>query len=408
MSNGFLDDYLLYNSNNEAPRSYHLWSAFAVLASAASRRIWIHQGYFLVYPNLYICLVGKQGARKTTAKDQAYDMLREALKDELPVSAESMSKEAITQFMAADPQIRKYNCPKTNEALEYRPFTIFCTELKNFLSINPVVMLDFLTTIYDRNYYDVITKNKGTDTIMRPSVTFLACETPEWITERLKQQVISGGFSRRVVFVYELKRERKIAFPSVSVEMAQAYARCVAHLKKLWSLVGEFTWEPDAKVFYEKWYNSLEIPSNPLMAGFYESKHVQALKVAMLLAVCKSDMRLILTRDILVEAISYLNMIEPNMAKLADGYGGNKLAAPGVRAVEIIEAFGGEMKRSELKGKMWNDLQGRDFDEVIRHYVESGLLVEATKSNPANPEVKIKYLLTPAKAAEVKKKQEGK
>lgn len=372
----FLKDYLHYNSSNECPDSYHIWTAFCVLSSAVSRRVWIHQGYFLVFTNLYVCLVGKQGTRKTTAKDQGYDLLRTALKDEVPMAAESMSKESITQHMSKDEQMRSFRDPSSELPLEYRPFTIFSTELKNFLSINPVNMLDFLTTIYDRggSCYDVITKNKGSDEIIRPHVVFLSCETPDWIRDRLKQNVISGGFSRRVNFIFELDRKKRIAFPEVLQSQKDAYARMVEHLKYLWSVSGEFTWEADARTFYKKWYDDLVIPKdNPLLEGYAESEHIQVLKLAMLLSVCEYErpIRLVITKPLLELAMEIVNSIKPNMLKLSEGYGSNKLASPSNKLLEMIDLNGGFMPELTLKKLMWNELQGRDFNEVIQHYYDT-------------------------------------
>ena len=367
----FLKDYLHYNSGNESPENYHIWSMFAILASAVSRRIWVHQGYYLVHPNLYICLVGSQGGRKTTAKDQAYDVLREALHEEVPVSAESMSKESMTQFMSKDENMRVYKDPVSNQPIEYRPFTIFSTELKNFLSINPITIIDFLTTIYDRKFYDVITKNKGTDVIVNPNVVFLSCETPEWIRERLKQQVISGGFSRRMIWVYETEERERIPFPEVTMEQAKCKERCIAHLRKLWSLVGQFDWTPDAKAFYGKWYKELRISDDPIMAGFDRSVHIQLLKISMLLECCKTDMKLVLQQQTLELGLELIDKIRPNMLKLSEGSGLNKLAGPGQKIIDWVRGAGGHLPEMTLKKEVFRDLGGRDFNEVLYHYLET-------------------------------------
>jgi len=35
----------------------------------------LNHSYFNIHPNLYVCLVGRQGFRKSTAKDIARDLL---------------------------------------------------------------------------------------------------------------------------------------------------------------------------------------------------------------------------------------------------------------------------------------------------------------------------------------------
>src|SRR5271165_697451 len=125
----FIDDYLLYNIGNEAHEKFHLWAALSVLSSVVSRKVWTRKSdprkpelgnYMWVKPNLYICLVGEQGNRKTTARDVAYELYKYICPDAV-VTAERMSPEAITKFMAEDENLRYYEDPVTKERVEYRP-----------------------------------------------------------------------------------------------------------------------------------------------------------------------------------------------------------------------------------------------------------------------------------------------
>ena len=231
-------------------------------------------------------------------------------------------------------------------------------------------MIDFLTTIYDRKFYDVKTKNKGDDTIKNPNVVFLSCETPEWIRFKLKDQIISGGFSRRMIWVFE-KREKRIPFPRVTDEMKNAYVRCREHLQKMWSVVGEFKWEDEAKEWYTYWYNNIKPPEDPLMEGFYESIHIQLLKVSMLLALCDPKFPLLITKPLLELGLEQIERIIPSMSKLAEGSGADKLSQPKARMLEIINANGGFMPEMTVKKIMGNDLIGRPYDEVKNHLIQT-------------------------------------
>lgn len=391
-----IKDYLFFNEGNEAPRNYHTWVFLSVMSTLVGRKVWInrapegHKAYSMLFCNLYGCLVGSQGARKTTAKDVGYDLLREVGPD-VPVSAESMSKEAITQFMAQDPQMRTFT-DKNGVITEYRPMAFFVTELKNFLSINPVSMIDFLTTIYDRKFYDVITKNKGTDTIVNPYVVFLACETPEWIINRLKESIISGGFSRRCVYVYELERERRITFPGYNAEQEAALVRVKLHLKALRKVVGEFKWDPEARKFYDHWYQTLKMPDDPLMKGYYESKHDQVLKIAMLLALSEDLVNLILKVDHIKAALIFLDSIEPNMAKLSAGAGRNELAHPTVKLLEKLEQAGGLLPEKTLARLAQADMDPREIWSVFNHLTNTEQWKKFEKEETAPDGTKVKRI----------------
>lgn len=375
----FLDDYLLYNAGNEAHEKFHMWAALSVLSSVVSRKVWTRKSdprqpelgnYMWVKPNLYICLVGEQGNRKTTARDVAYELYKYICPDAV-VTAERMSPEAITKFMAEDENLRYYDDPATKERIEYRPLSCFCTELKYFLGQNPLGMMEFLTAIYDREFFDVIMKNAGTDVLLKPYVTMLACETPEWIKDKLKLRIISGGIARRIIFVYETEEVKRIPFPSVSRASALAMDRCRLHLREVDKLVGEFAWTKEAADFFAAWYIDQKLPDDPTLRGFHRSMDTQAIKIAMLLAVSRHPIEKVITAENLAEAIAMLIALLPNMQKLFSGGGLNKFADPGVRILDFVERAGGFIPQEKLKSLIWSDLGGRDFNEVLQHYIDT-------------------------------------
>lgn len=391
----FLKDYLFYNSGNECPRNYHIWGAFAVLSSVISRRVYLDMQYFLVHPNIYVCLVGEQGGRKTVAKDIAYDLLRECA-PEIPVSAESTSKEALTQFMAAEPQLRTYRDDK-DQLVEYRPLTLFSTELKNFLSINPITMIDFLTTIYDRKFYDVKTKNKGEDSIVNPYVVFLSCETPEWIVNRLKEAVISGGFSRRMIWVYEMGYER-IAKPQIPEGGQAAWNRVKIRLRELKNIKGKFTLSPDADAFYVKWYEGLKLPTDALMRGWYNAKHIQALKISMLLSLCESN-SLLIERAHFEAALTLLDSLEPNLVKLSSGVGRNVLAPHINKIVDILRAAPeGYIPEKKLMQIMQPNMNVEEFYGALKYLKDTD---QVREGDLTVGQVKRKVIMTPEAYAKI-------
>lgn len=383
----FMSDYLEYNTGNEAHQEFHTWAGLTFIASIVSRKVWILRAdprrdlgnYITVIPNLYVCLIGNQGSRKTTARNIALDLLREigplphhsiSYPDEIIIAAERMSPEKIVNFMSQDEQKRSFYNPVKKDHEEYRPFNIFCTELKYFLGINPKGMLEFLTAIYDAKCHDVKTQKGGTEVVLNPCVNFLACETPSWMQDNLKLRVIDGGIARRIVFVYITKEKSRIAFPSVTTESAQAFDRCRKHVKDLLGVAGQFKWTAEAASFFETWYNSLKAPEHPIMEGWYSSKDTLAIKVAMLLACCESPIKLELTKAHLFAAIKLLTNTEANMEKLFGCVGENKLAPIGEKLLECVRANGGYIAKNKLRDLLWSDLKGEDFEAVLNHYKE--------------------------------------
>lgn len=122
----FLTDYLTYTSGNEAPKLFHVWSGLSVLSSLVSRRVWLQQGIFTWYPNLYVVMVGEPGNGKSTALDIAKAVIR-AQKD-VPLAADAMTVQALLRHMSEEgsPCKKSFSllCPHTQIVRRANPVEI--------------------------------------------------------------------------------------------------------------------------------------------------------------------------------------------------------------------------------------------------------------------------------------------
>ena len=372
----FLADYLLYNSGNECQTNYHVWSAISAVAVQLCRRVWVPFEYFDIYPNLFITLVGVQGNRKSTAKDIARDLVVDCFPD-LLLSAAVMSREAICKLLGSEAAIRAYR-DHTGTLVEHRPFAMFLNELKNFISIDPQRMVDFLTDIYDRKFFDVGTKNQGSDIIPNPCINLLACETPEWIADRMKDKLIAGGFSRRMVYVYETGERRRIPFPTIPPGGRDAWVRVAETLKRLQTYCGPFAWTPEAIDWYSNWYLRLRARSAPVISAFYQSKQVQMLKVAMGLQLADRG-TLILERHSLEAAAALIDTIEPGIQEIGLSVGRNELLGATRDVFSTIRFNGGILPEKRLRALMQTNMTPQEIDTTLRHLVSTDQLVQFTK-----------------------------
>lgn len=390
----FLRDYLKYTSGNEAHPVYHQYAALVGLSSIVSRRVWISLGYFDIYPNLYVVLVGPAGNRKTTAMSTCKKLLRQ-LKD-IPFSAECQTKESVVQELATCTRSFKPN--KDSPNIEYHPMTICVTELSQFLGANSAHMVDFLTTVYDQDFYDLKTKSKGHETIIGPYITLLACTTPSWITSYLKQDVISGGFSRRAIFVYETEKAQRVAFPEITDEMADAWVRVVEKSKQLMKIGGEFQWDISAKAWYEDWYNNLEVPTSEVLAPFYESKHIQILKIAMLIAVSESQ-DLVMRTQYLQTALAIIDLAEENLERVFSGMGRNELNAIAKKVLETLHMAAPKYAIPEtvLTNQLFNDANTQEITQILQHLTQADKIVrfQVTKNNKSKIWIALKAKYDP-------------
>lgn len=325
----------------------------------------MERSYQVIYPNLYVILVGPQGNRKTAAKDIAQDLLRSI--GGVQFSCEATTREFLIEQMEKNEVTFMYE----NVLHSYLATMICVTEFKEFLAIDPARIINFLTAVYDQNFFDYGTKGKGVNVLKNPCLNMLACETPEWITERLKDKIVSGGFSRRVLYVHETDHSR-LRVEKLPPECIEARKRCVEWGKKLQHLHGRYVLTPEGNEFYWDWYLNHKIPQEKAsMVGYYESKHTLLLKVAMLLAAAES-MELVITPLHLAKVLELLEIVEANMGRVFAAGGRNELGNAIEKAHEFLKKSKGLVKEKEVEVFIWNDCRDkRERQEVFEQLMRA-------------------------------------
>lgn len=320
-------------------------------------------------------LVGPQGNGKTTSCDFAKKFFTEAY-PELPLGASTQSAEDIVKTMCSEDFARAFKTP-SGEITLVSPYAFFMNEFKNFVAYSPSRMLAFLTDIYDRDKFDSSTIKRGSEIIQNPCLTILACENPDWLIRNLRADVVSGGFSRRVIYVYEIDRAEPKPIISVTPSAIAAKDRVLQRLRDIKDLWGQFQWHESGKKFYIPWYTHKQhnIPDNPLMGGYIGTKHIQLFKVAMLLDFVSDKPMLLLTDDILQRALVFLDALEENMPKLSLSAGRNELAVSMQKILEVIKEAGGYLSERDVKKCIETELTWQETAGVLRHLEETEQLV---------------------------------
>lgn len=389
----FLQDYRIFTSGLEVPPSYHTFCSLVALSALTKRQVWCYKGdYIRVYPNLYVVLVGGPGLGKTTAMEITEDLLHHF---KMPVSAEAVTREKLILDIQTQEGIHDF-LPAGDKYRFVTPYTIFATELSEFLGAGGIGMISFLTDLYSRNLYEVRTKHKGETVINGPFLNLIAGTTPDWITTYLKDDIISGGFSRRCIFVYETSRFGSVPLPKITPAMRDAWTRVVQRSEAIRKVKGPFKWSDDATKFFIDWYPSRLARPDPNLLGYYETKDIQMLKVAMLVALSESD-TLVLERHHMISALELLSLVETNLSRVFQGIGRNELNHATVKVMDMImngpkvpyKLSNGDVVEThaipekKLRAFLWNDVQEFEMNAVLQHLTDSDKIVRtALQSDP--------------------------
>jgi hypothetical protein len=383
MNSNFLDAYEVYASGNEAPPIFHKWAAINALSCAVSRRVFFDQSYFKIYANMYIILVGEPGDKKSTAMALSRAMVQ---KLERPIAPPSATKEAITVLMSSTNEDSKCHVKYIDGTLPVHitHLSFFANEIVTMLSAggNPQGLIEFFTDIYDREAFEVLTKNKGNDIIDAPYITILACMTPEQTGQLLKERLITGGFSRRCVFVYGRSTAEAVPLPELTDEQKEAKVYCLEHLRKVMKAKGQFRLTPDGEKFFREWYlqkhKQLNMPHTAPFKNWLRSKDTMLLKLCMLLDLA-GPLSYHINESLLRRGLKMLDETEKDLNRVFAGAGKNPLAELAFKILlKIEDSQDKRITRKQLLATMYEEGDMDQIDKAIHFLVSTDQIVRGT------------------------------
>lgn len=357
----WLSHYAEYTRESESPDSFHLWAALSVLASAVRRNVWLNQGTYVLYPNLYVILVGPPGkVRKSTTIRLGRRLLFDV--ENIHFGPDSVTREELIRSLA------RISLTAKSAAL-----TIHSTELSSLIEPSGIKMIQFLTDIFDGDVkWRYSTKGQGKDTIHNPVLNILAGTTPTWIADGLPPTVVGHGFTSRVVFVYESDRRYLRPFPKEpDAGLVRDLALDLDHISRI---EGEFVWGPGAKARYEAIYKEIDKanPKDYRVEGFHNRKDIYVLKVAMLLSLAEGDS--LVLRDVdLDAAYAALNLVEESMHKTFSAVGKYEHAADYERILTML-ATDGDLTSEQLYERLYAVGDVQEIARLLDMTISTGMV----------------------------------
>lgn len=313
----FLADYRIYSDGNEAPREFHDWCGLYALSAFCGPRIWFDMGPFNIQPNLYILLVGPPGIRKTTAMNMAKDLCRKVGK--VPMMGQTETRQNLLNWMADDKAGTKFKFDYQGSERRYTQACGFCSEFVNLVMSGgaPTEYISLLTDLYDpQPAYEDKTISRGHKIIPYPYITLLGCMTPNITLGLIRENALSGGFSRRCLYIYADQNGPPIPIPVFTPAQQQALERLIKRGKEIQTLVGKFSLSPEGLELYEALYKLNHIrltkETNPALLNFLQSKTNISLKISMLLSLAEGN-SFIISAEHMDLASRLVDSVEPHI-----------------------------------------------------------------------------------------------
>jgi hypothetical protein len=370
----FFEAYNKYRRDTEPHQHYHLWSAIYGISCLLGRKVFLPQGHYTVYPQLYVIIVGKAASRKSTAINIAKRLIRESSK--VPLAPTSSSREALIDFMAGDVGLVKYSCAGTEYS--YRQACAFANEFDTFVGGTHLnkALITFLTDIWEDGDYVDSTRKSGLKKIENPCFNLIGACVPAWFDSATKGDIITGGLTRRTVFVYEDDIDHLEPWPEgSSATQTEVWPALVAEAKRIGSLVGEIKFTDAAIKLQTKLYEEQMKTKRSVgekVESYYSSRHDLLKKVAMCLSVGFSS-NLVVDVSLVELADALLKRTESRLDTLFRGVGRNELNAFALKVLDAVTKKGPHgANRKDLLRTFSADLSFQEFNEAMDLLTQQG------------------------------------
>lgn len=431
--NGWLKAYREYTAQQESPDTFHLWTALSMLSSTVRRNVWVDQGYYKIFPNLYVILVAPPGVcKKSVAMSIGLKLLRKvggvniesnkmspesliytmsggdftikdkkakgkkgrasSIKVDAAINATTLSPvEKLTEILE---ELEAATTPATQPVIKMNfecTTTLASTEFSVMLGKDAAQsgLLSLLTDLYDSpDYWSYKTLGRGINELYNVFINIIGATTPEWLGSSIPTDAIGGGFTSRILFVVQGQRRSDNPRPKITDRELALRKFLIDDLNYIATLKGEMQLDEDANVWYDNWYRTRDRNNlDERFWGYLERKPDHLLKVATLIAISVND-DLVISQAHLKAALELLNQLEERMPDAFRGIG-TASAKDIERIADQLMHAGGSVPYRELVHRNYRYLSSQDLDLVLQTMNEAGMttttILFGTKTVTLNP-----------------------
>lgn len=265
--------YLAYVGRSESPDVFHRWSFIGCLSAALSRRVWFPMGHFVIYPNLYILLMGDPGARKNTAINISKDLLKRGGFDKF--AGTQVSRERFYMDLDTAGELDLHSISQQ---------FICAPEFNNFIGIGNSGFITALTQLFDsEDEFEAKYKNSKSNIITNPCVGILGGNTQQGFSEAFPPSILHNGFLSRLLLIWGQKTGEKLAWLKAPDEGEREFL--VGHITTIRdSIHGQIGITPQAKEALQEIYHGWDDLPDGRFVTYGQRRYIHLLKLCLVCA----------------------------------------------------------------------------------------------------------------------------
>jgi len=334
----WLEYYMKYTQRTEPPELYHLWSGLTAISSALRRKCYCNWGALrgLIYPNMFVSLVGPPGGRKGTAMRIAKSFVQNL---EIPLGADSLGSTQALYKELMDSE-DSYIDPQ-GITRKHKSVSIWAEEFQVFLTDKDQMLIPSLTDLFDcANVWKYKTLARKTEDISNVWITIIGAITPDLLQAKLSHEAVGGGLISRIIFVVGQGPKQRKALQFLTEEEEEIQQMLENDLQEIANLSGQFTLSKEFLKAYVRWYeheyDESGVPSDKFL-GYNHRRPLHINKVCMLLSASESN-GLIITTEHFEKALAVMQVTEEQMPNAFYGLGLSSQANVYAKILSFIES----------------------------------------------------------------------
>lgn len=338
------------------------------------QKVWVKSGGGILYPNLYVVLVGHPGVGKTRTIRKAKEYLLEI--PDYHIAPTSMTAASLIDTLV-DSKRMIVRLP--DPPIEYNSMLIAADELGAFVHKYDNEMIAVLSAFYDPDPYGHSRRGKDIKIkIKSPQLNILCGSTPSNLLHFIPEGAWDQGFTSRLILVFSDERIVGDDFAVVTKSLSQ---ELLYDLKLINAQVGEFTVTEEYRQAVNKWRADGEdpVPNHPKLTHYNTRRRAHIYKLSMISAIDTSP-ALILTEEDFFRARSWLEEAEMVMTDIfkAGASGSDTQAID--ETYHFVLTYGKTVPETKLINFIRERVPAHSVVRLLEVMMRSGL-IEATAFN---------------------------
>lgn len=360
----FLEEYFQYVEHTEPPKIFHLWSALAGISALAGRNIWWKNGPMVIYPNIYVLLIGSPGTRKSTAIKIFKRLMKKTGYNTF--SADRSTKQKFLMDLEngfdfdsqqrADAEFIKKEKERTHtrvskllagtldqmiDSMEAQrkegPSEVFVAadEFMDFFGMGNMEFAALLGVLWDKEdaYTDRL-KNSKSVYIPEPTVSILGGATHENFKMMFPPELLGQGFMSRLLMIYGESSGKKFTFlEEEKDETTDVLAKHLLAMRE--HKIGNLAFSTEAKEALDGIYKTWHDLQDARFRYYSTRRFTQLIKLLLILATekqaeCLDETDVVFANTLLTHAELY-------MPKAMGEYGKSKNSEVSHKIIDILE-----------------------------------------------------------------------